>query len=79
MKHVDTPSHLGLDLKKFTFEKAICVEGKAGDTLFFHINTVHGSSANFSDKPRPTFINRYLATDDYAIMPIATSVKMRKE
>ena len=50
-----------------------------GKDLQGYINTVHGSSPNFSDKPRPTFINRYMATDDYAIMPIATSVKMRKE
>ncbi len=79
MKHVDTPSHLGLDMKRFTFDDAICVDGKAGDTLFFHINTVHGSTPNYSSKPRPTFINRYMASDDYAIMPIATSVQMRKE
>jgi len=79
MQHVDTSSHLALDLDDFPMEDGICVDGKAGDTLFFHINTVHGSAPNTSDHARPTFINRYMATDDYAIMPIATSVQSRKE
>ena len=47
-----------------------------GDTLFFHINCVHGSTPNFSDEPRPTIINRYLAADDYQVLH-ATSAAAR--
>ena len=79
ISHVDTISHLALDPLEWNFEESLPVEGKAGDTIFFHINLIHGSPPNYSDSPRPTFINRYLATDDYAVMPSATSVEMRRE
>lgn len=55
------------------------IEGEAGDTIFFHINLVHGSPPNYSKDPRPTFINRYIAADDYAIIPVATSVELREK
>merc|ERR1719401_2325094 len=76
IKHVDTRSHLGLDPKVWTFDEAIAVNGKAGDTVFFHMNCVHGSTPNFSDKPRATFINRYLKVGDKQII-FATSTKQR--
>ena len=78
IEHVDTDSHLALDPSEWNFEESIPIEGKAGDAIFFHVNLVHGSTPNYSDRPRPTFINRYLAADDYAIMPQATSVEMRR-
>ncbi|KAI6655484.1 Protein involved in biosynthesis of mitomycin antibiotics/polyketide fumonisin [Oopsacas minuta] len=79
IKHVDTSSHLALNLSEWSFDDCILIEGNAGDTIFFHINLVHGSPPNHSDSPRPTFINRYLSVDDYPVMPLATSVKMRLE
>ena len=51
MKHVDTFSHLGLDPREWTFDKALPVVGKAGDSIFFHVKTIHGSPENHSDKP----------------------------
>jgi phytanoyl-CoA hydroxylase len=76
--HIDTESHLGLDEKLYSFDEAVCVDGKAGDTLFFHVHTVHGSTPNFSNKPRPTFINRYIHPDDVQTIH-ATSAAMREE
>jgi ectoine hydroxylase-related dioxygenase (phytanoyl-CoA dioxygenase family) len=76
--HIDTHSHLALDPKDWPFNKGIPIEGKAGDTIFFHVNTIHGSMHNKSNKPRPVFINRYLRPDDYQLLQ-ATSVKMRTE
>ncbi|XP_065842254.1 L-proline trans-4-hydroxylase-like [Oscarella lobularis] len=76
IEHIDTHSHLALE--NWPFEKAIPVEGKAGDTIFFHIHTIHGSKNNLSSKPRPVFINRYLASNDYVIFQ-ATTVENRKE
>lgn len=78
IQHVDTRSHLALDPKIWTFEEAIPIDGNAGDTVFFHMNCVHGSTPNFSDRPRATFINRYLACDDEQII-FATDTKMRAE
>lgn len=77
IQHVDTRSHLALDPQYWNFEEAIPIDGHAGDTVFFHMNTVHGSTPNFSNKPRATFINRYLACDDQQII-FATDAKMRE-
>eukprot|EP00118_Oscarella_pearsei_P025650 m.308533 g.308533 ORF g.308533 m.308533 type:complete len:328 (+) comp44169_c0_seq1:92-1075(+) len=76
--HVDTHSHLALDPEKYSLSKAVPLEGKAGDTIFFHIHTIHGSDNNFSSKPRPVFINRYLACGDYEVLQ-ATTVQNRRE
>eukprot|EP00746_Dinoflagellata_sp_MGD_P003934 gnl/MRDRNA2_/MRDRNA2_107617_c0_seq1.p1 gnl/MRDRNA2_/MRDRNA2_107617_c0~~gnl/MRDRNA2_/MRDRNA2_107617_c0_seq1.p1 ORF type:complete len:393 (+),score=75.41 gnl/MRDRNA2_/MRDRNA2_107617_c0_seq1:115-1293(+) len=78
IQHVDTRSHLALDPQYWTFDEAIPIDGEAGDTILFHMNCVHGSTPNFSDKPRATFINRYLACDDEQII-FATDAKMRAE
>lgn len=76
LKHVDTFSHLGLDPREWTFDKALPLVGKAGDSIFFHVKTIHGSPENHSDKPRPVFINRYRRADDY-ITVNASSVENR--
>ena len=39
---------------------------------------MHGSTPNRSPDPRASFINRYLAADDYQLV-FATSEKMRAE
>ena len=79
IQHVDTSSHLGLEPSKYNVDTAgmVVIEGKAGDSLFFHQYTVHGSPPNHSNKPRPTFINRYTRPTDDVIMPLATSAVMR--
>ena len=43
LQHIDTFSHLGLDEDEWPWEAAIPVEGQAGDAIFFHVRTVHGS------------------------------------
>ncbi len=68
LKHVDTFSHLGLAENEWPWESALPVAGKAGDSIFFNVKTVHGSKQNMSDKPRPVFINRYRRTDDFVII-----------
>ena len=78
LKHVDTFSHLGLDEREWPWESALPITGKAGDAIFFHVKTIHGSKENHSDKPRPVFINRYRAADDYVTIS-ATSVQNREE
>ena len=75
LKHVDTFSHLGLDEDEWPWEAALAIEGKAGDAIFFHVKTVHGSQSNHSDEPRPVFINRYRRPDDYTIISASTTAK----
>lgn len=76
LEHSDTSSHLGLP--EWGTDDAICVEAPAGSAIFFHQYLVHGSPPNHSDAPRPNFINRYTRPGDKVIMPLATSVTMRK-
>jgi len=73
LKHVDTFSHLGLDPKEWTWERAVPIVGEAGDAIFFHVKTVHGSKENHSDKARPVFINRYRRSDDYVVIAGTTT------
>lgn len=73
LKHIDTFSHLGLDDGEWPWERAVPIIGKAGDSIFFHVKTVHGSKENFSDKSRPVFINRYRRTDDYVVIGATTT------
>ncbi len=68
LKHIDTFSHLGLEAAEWPWENALPISGKAGDSIFFNVKTVHGSKQNMSDKPRPVFINRYRRTDDYVVV-----------
>ena len=76
LPHVDTPSHLGVPAREWSFADGLCVEGEAGDAIFFHIHTLHGSTPNRSSAPRATFINRYITPDDYQAF-FATDVLMR--
>lgn len=78
LKHVDTSSHLGLNPHDWPWEKSLPIEGEAGDSIFFHVKTIHGSQSNHSDSPRPVFIHRYRAADDYTVVS-ATSVANRAE
>lgn len=73
LKHVDTFSHLGLDEDEWPWEAALPVEGKAGDAIFFHVKTVHGSKPNYSEQPRPVFINRYRRPDDFTTVSATTT------
>jgi ectoine hydroxylase-related dioxygenase (phytanoyl-CoA dioxygenase family) len=73
LKHVDTFSHLGLDEHEWPWERALPIVGKAGDSIFFHVKTIHGSKENHSDKSRPVFINRYRRADDYVVISATTT------
>src|SRR5579872_3706419 len=72
LDHVDTFSHLGLDADEWPWERALPMAGKAGDSIFFHVKTVHGSKENYSEKARPVFINRYRAANDYVVISGST-------
>jgi len=65
LRHVDTLSHLGLDAEEWPWERAVPICGEAGDAIFFHYKTIHGSKENHSDKARPVFIHRYRRPNDY--------------
>ncbi len=78
LKHVDTLSHLGLDDREWPWEKALPIEGEAGDSIFFHVKTIHGSKPNYTDQPRPVFIHRYRAANDF-ITVSATNVADREK
>jgi hypothetical protein len=73
LKHVDTFSHLGLDPNEWPWERSLPIIGQAGDSIFFHVRTIHGSQENHSDKPRPVFINRYRRPDDYVVISATTT------
>jgi phytanoyl-CoA hydroxylase len=73
LKHVDTFSHLGLDPDEWPWERSLPIIGQAGDSIFFHVRTIHGSQENHSDKPRPVFINRYRRPDDYVVISATTT------
>jgi phytanoyl-CoA hydroxylase len=68
LDHVDTFSHLGLDEREWPWERALPIVGAAGDAIFFHYRTIHGSKENHSDKSRPVFIHRYRRPDDYVVI-----------
>jgi phytanoyl-CoA hydroxylase len=73
LRHVDTFSHLGLDPDEWPWERSLPIIGQAGDSIFFHVRTIHGSQENHSDKPRPVFINRYRRPDDYVVISATTT------
>lgn len=72
LPHIDTSSHLGLDAAEWPWERALPITGQAGDSIFFHVRTIHGSQANHSAAPRPVFIHRYRRADDYVIVGATT-------
>ena len=78
LKHEDTLGHLALSADEWPWEKATPIEGKAGDSIFFHVKCIHGSKPNWSDKPRPVFIHRYRRADDYVVIN-ATNTQNRAE
>lgn len=78
LKHVDTFSHLGLDEGEWTWERALPIVGKAGDSIFFNVRTIHGSKENHSEKARPVIINRYRTAEDFVIVS-ATTAANREE
>lgn len=78
LDHVDTFSHLGLDEDEWSWEDAVQITGQAGDAIFFHVDTIHGSQENHSDSRRPVFIHRYRRADDYVVIGASTTAA-RKE
>ena len=78
LAHIDTISHLGLNEDEWPWERALPIIGSAGDAIFFHYRTVHGSQENHSTQPRPVFISRYRRVDDYVTVS-ASSTANRAE
>ena len=78
LEHVDTFSHLGLDPDEWPWDRAVPVEGRQGDAIFFHVKTIHGSQENHTDTDRPVFIHRYRRADDYVVVN-ATNTDARAE
>jgi hypothetical protein len=68
LPHVDTFSHLGLDPAEWPWERSLPILGRAGDTIVFNVDCIHGSQENHSHAARPTFIHRYRRIDDYAVV-----------
>jgi len=75
LNHIDTESHLGLDLNDWPWESSLPIEGEAGDAIFFHSKTIHGSKPNYTDGRRPVFIHRYRAANDYVVIGASTTQK----
>lgn len=73
LTHIDTFSHLGLDPEEWPWERALPLTGSAGDAIFFHYRTIHGSKENHSNAPRPVFIHRYRRPDDYVTVGATTA------
>lgn len=73
LEHIDTFSHLGLDEREWPWERALPICGSAGDGIFFHYRTIHGSQENHSTTARPVFIHRYRRVDDYTTVNAATA------
>ena len=76
LNHIDTFSNLGLDAEEWPWEKALPICGSAGDSIFFHYKTIHGSQENHSNSARPVFIHRYRRPDDFVTVG-ATSAEAR--
>ena len=53
------------------WERAVPIEGRAGDAVIFHTCAIHGSPDNRSDRPRPVFIQRYRRADDFCVIDVA--------
>jgi hypothetical protein len=75
LNHIDTDSHLGLDETEWPWEAGLPIVGQAGDAIFFHYRTIHGSQTNQSNAPRPVFIHRYRAANDYVVISAASAAK----
>ncbi|MDA3963447.1 MAG: phytanoyl-CoA dioxygenase family protein [Planctomycetota bacterium] len=65
LEHIDTSSHLALDSANWPWQRSLPICGQAGDSIFFHVRTIHGSRPNHSAAPRPVFIHRYRRPGDY--------------
>jgi ectoine hydroxylase-related dioxygenase (phytanoyl-CoA dioxygenase family) len=63
VEHGFAGEQVGADMEKVNEALKIMpldyLEMEAGDTAFFHCNTLHASAANFSDKPRWSIITAY--------------------
>ncbi len=78
LEHTDTFSHLGFDKQDWSWTDAVSITGEAGDVIFFHVNTIHGSQENHSDTRRPIFVHRYRRSDDYVVISAGTTKERKK-
>jgi phytanoyl-CoA hydroxylase len=60
----------------FTLEKAKSITANAGDVLFFHSCTLHGSMQNTSEKPRKTILIQLYSGNDQVLNTNHTNVQL---
>lgn len=70
---VDQFSLLGLDGDEWSWEDALSIVDQEGDSIFFHVRTVHGSKQNSSDGLRPVFSNRCRRPDECVVFRATTA------
>jgi ectoine hydroxylase-related dioxygenase (phytanoyl-CoA dioxygenase family) len=73
LKHIDTFSHLGLDPNEWPWERALPLVGAAGDSIFFHYKTIHGSQVNNGKKRAACVHPSYRKPGDYVTIGAATT------
>ncbi len=64
IENSDGHTHVPEIHDRFSLESAQPVETEAGDVLFFHCCTLHGSMPNVSDKPRKTILIQFYSGKD---------------
>ncbi|MFA6060941.1 MAG: phytanoyl-CoA dioxygenase family protein [Taibaiella sp.] len=77
VEHSFSGEQVGADMEKVNEALKIMpleyLEMEAGDTAFFHCNTLHASAANLSDKPRWSIITAYNLVSNKPYKDIHTS------
>lgn len=68
--------HIDQIHSKYTLEKALPITAKAGDVLFFHSCTIHGSLPNQDLKPRKTILIQLYSGKDKIIKNDHTNVEI---
>jgi ectoine hydroxylase-related dioxygenase (phytanoyl-CoA dioxygenase family) len=77
IEHGFSGEQVGADMEKVNEALKIMpldfLEMEAGDTAFFHCNTLHASAANLSDKPRWSIITAYNLASNKPYKDVHTS------
>ena len=64
IENSDGHTHVPEIHDQYSLESAISIEAKAGDVLFFHCCTIHGSLPNVSDKSRKMILVQFYSGKD---------------
>ena len=57
-----------LEKERIDLSTAVKITGKAGSASFHHVKTLHGSSPNFSNRPRRLLLFEYAAADAWPLV-----------